>query len=245
MLSQCLQSSKVLLAFLSLCVYNRSIKLCAERMVFMRVKAIMIPFRELHCIQMDDTVGKAMEVIDQQRMLSLPVIQDKEFVGVLSKQFTYETFFKEWKGTKEEFLAQPVSVFMMERVENVGEDERIEEAAKLFIRSKVRFIPVMDKAGKFVGIVTQQAVFKAYQNMFGHKHNSLVVYTYDYKGVIAKITETIAKAGGDIRNMMMFHTDVMDLVELFMRIDAPDFDKVVKALKKQNFDIRDIKPVEQ
>ena len=72
-----------------------------------------------------------------------------------------------------------------------------------------------------------------------------MVYTYDYKGVIAKITETIAKAGGDIRNMMMFHTDVMDLVELFMRIDAPDFDKVVKALKKQNFDIRDIKPVEQ
>ncbi len=209
----------------------------------MRVKAIMIPFHELHCIHLEDTIKKAMEIIDEQKMLSLPVIQGRDFVGVLSKQFTYETFFKEWKGSREEFLSQPVSSLMKERVENVKEDERIEEAAKLFIKSKIRFIPVMNEDGEFTGIVTQQAVFKAYQNMFGHKHNSLVIYTYDYKGVIARITETIAKAGGDIRNMMMFHTEVMNLVELFMRIDAPDFDKVVKALEKQILDARDIKPV--
>jgi acetoin utilization protein AcuB len=53
--------------------------------------------------------------------------------------------------------------------------------------------------------------------------------------------ETIAKAGGDIRNMMVFHTDVMDLVEIFMRIDSKDFSKVIKTLEKQKFDVRDVK----
>lgn len=206
----------------------------------MRVKAIMIPFERLNCIQLDDTLREAMAVIDEHQMLSLPVVKDREFIGVLSKQFTYETFFKEWQGSKEEFLNQPVSMLMKSSVEVIEEEERIEEAAILFIRSKVRFIPVVNEDNQFMGIVTQQAVFKQYQRMFGDKHNSLVIYTYDYKGVFAKISETITKAGGDIRNMLMSYTDVPGLVELFLRIEAPDFDKVVKALKKHNFDIRDI-----
>ena len=67
-----------------------------------------------------------------------------------------------------------------------------------------------------------------------------MVYTYDSRGTMAKLCETIAKAGGDIRNMLVMHTDVMNLVEIFLRIDAEDFDRVVKALDKQKFDVRDI-----
>lgn len=211
----------------------------------MRVKAIMIPFKVLTSIHLDDSLEKAMEVIDSNNLLSLPVVDGKKFIGVLSKQYTYEYFFKEYDKSKEEFLKNPVSMLMKDRIETVTEDMRIEEVAALFITSKVRFIPITNKAGDLVGIVTQQAVFKQYQKMFGHKHNSLVIYTYDYKGVAAKITETISKAGGDIRNMMMFHTDVMDLVEIFLRIDTKDFDKVLKALEKQKFDVRDVKYAEK
>lgn len=212
---------------------------------FMRVKAIMIPFKNLTCINLNDDLKTAMEVIDKNNLLSLPVIDGKRFIGVLSKQYTYEYYFKSYDKSKEEFFKNPVSLLMRDKIDTVREDVRIEEVAALFISSKARFIPVVEGDGELVGIVTQQAVFKQYQKMFGHKHNSLVIYTYDYKGVGAKIMSTISKAGGDIRNMMMFHTDVMDLVELFIRIDAPDFDKVVKALEKQNYDVRDIKYAQQ
>lgn len=207
----------------------------------MRVKAIMIPFKELTCIHLNDNLEKAMEVINTNNLLSLPVVDGKKFIGVLSKQYTYEYFFKEYSKSKEEFLQNPVSLLMKSKIETVTEDMRIEEVAALFITSKVRFIPITNGAGDLVGIVTQQAVFKQYQKMFGHKHNSLVIYTYDYRGVVAKIMETIAKSGGDIRNMMVFHTEVMDLVEIFMRIDSKDFHKVIKALEKQKFDVRDVK----
>lgn len=213
--------------------------------MFMRVKAIMIPFNQLTCINLNDSLEKAMGVIDTNNLLSLPVVDGKKFIGVLSKQHTYEYYFKKYDKSREEFLQNPVSMLMKDKIETVTEDMRIEEVASLFITSKVRFIPITNPAGDLVGIVTQQAVFKQYQKMFGHKHNSLVIYTYDYRGVAAKIMETIAKAGGDIRNMMMFHTEVMDLVEIFMRIDSKDFDKVLKALEKQKFDVRDVKYAEQ
>lgn len=206
----------------------------------MRVKAIMIPFENLTCIDLHDSLKNAMDVIDQHQMLSLPVVDGTKFIGVLSKQHTYEYFFKEYQGTKEEFLSQPVIQLMKSKIRTIRENVRIEVAAAEFILSKVRFIPVTDENEMLLGIVTQQAVFKQYQKMFGNKHNSMVIYTYDYKGAIAKITETIAKAGGNIRNLMMFNTDVMDLVEIFLRVDAENFEKVIKALRKQSFDVRDI-----
>lgn len=111
----------------------------------------------------------------------------------------------------------------------------------MFIHTKVRFIPIIDSNDNLLGIVTQQAVFKQYQKMFGHRHNSFVIYTYDYRGVVARIMETIAKAGGDVRNMLVARTETMDLVEIFYRIECKDFSKVLKALEKQKFDVRDIK----
>lgn len=211
----------------------------------MRVKAIMIRYKDLTCINLCDTLDKAMEIIDTNKLLSLPVVDGKKFVGVLSKQYAYEYFFKEWTKDKKEFLSMPVSMLMKDKIQTVTEDMRIEEVASLFIHTKVRFIPVTDSEENLLGIITQQAVFKQYQKMFGHKHNTLTIYTYDYRGVVAKIMETIAKMGGDVRNMMVFHTETMDLVEIFLRIDCKDFDRVIKALNKQKFDIRDIKYAEK
>ena len=49
--------------------------------------------------------------------------------------------------------------FMKTRIETIGENTRIEEAAAMFITSKVRFIPITNEQNKLLGIVTQQAVF--------------------------------------------------------------------------------------
>ena len=201
----------------------------------------MIPVNELTCIQIEDSLKKAIEIIDKNNLLSLPVVKEKQFIGVLSKQYTYEYFFKEYTESKEEFLKQPVSMLMKSKVDSISENTQIEEAAALFISSKVRFIPVINEKSEFVGIVTQQAVFKQYQNMFGEKYNSFVIYTYDYKGVGAKILETISKAGGNFCILIVSLPVVLDLVEIFVRVYISVFEKVLKALKKQNFNVRDIK----
>lgn len=51
----------------------------------MRVKAIMMPFSKLACISVENTVEEAMKIIDEQGLLSLPVVDGQQFVGVLSK----------------------------------------------------------------------------------------------------------------------------------------------------------------
>lgn len=207
----------------------------------MRVKAIMMPFHKLTKISVDNTVSEAMQIIDEQGLLSLPVVDGQQFIGVLSKQYMFEEYFKNFTGTKEEFLAKKVQEFMKTKIETIDENTRIEEAAAKFITSKVRFIPITNDKNILLGIVTQQAVFKEYQKIFGNKHNSMAIYTYDIKGVLGKICELISKEGGDICNMMVIPTEVLDLAEIFLRVESADFERVVRALERKGYDVRDVK----
>lgn len=207
----------------------------------MRVKAIMMPFSKLTCIRVENTVEEAMKIIDEQGLLSLPVVDGRDFIGVLSKQYMFEQYFREFSGTKEEFVSKKVQEFMKDKIETIGENTRIEEAAAMFINSKVRFIPITNDRNVLLGIVTQQAVFKEYQKIFGNKHNSMAIYTYDIRGVLGKICELIAKEGGDICNMMVIPTDILDLAEVFLRVEAKDFERVVRALERHGYDVRDVK----
>lgn len=207
----------------------------------MRVKAIMMPFHELACISVDNTVEEAMKIIDEHGLLSLPVVNGREFIGVLSKQYLFEEYFKNFTGTKEAFIGKKVQEFMKTKIDTIDENTRIEEAAAMFITSKARFIPITNSRNMLLGIVTQQAVFKEYQKIFGNKHNSMAIYTYDIRGVLGKICELIAKEGGDICNMMVIPTDVLDLAEIFLRVEAPDFGHVVRVLERHGYDVRDVK----
>ncbi len=206
----------------------------------MRVKVIMMPLKDVKCISIDDTIGDAMKIIDEYRLLSMPVVEGTKFIGVLSKQHTYESYFKEYTCSKEEYFALKVKELMKSKIETVNKELRIEEAAALFIESKVRFIPVTDDKGTLEGIITQQAIFKYYQKLFGANYNTLTIFCHDYKGVFAKICDIIAKSGGSIKNILNVDTEVMGIQEFFLRIDSDDFGKVVKELEKNKYDVRHI-----
>lgn len=209
----------------------------------MRVKVIMMPLKNVQCISLNQTIGEAMNLIDEHKLLSMPVVDGKKFIGVLSKQHTYESFFKYYDCTKEEFLNHPVSEMMKSKVDTVSKDTRIEDAAAQFISSKVRFIPVTDEKENLEGIITQQAIFKEYQKLFGTKHNSITILCNDYKGVLSKMADVIARAGGNIKNLVQVDTEIMGLQEIHISVEAEDFKEVVAALERNKFDIRDVKYV--
>ena len=204
----------------------------------MKVKAIMIPYVDMKCISVDNTIKEALAIIDEHQLLSMPVVDKKVFIGALSKQHIFEEYFRNYDGTKEEFLQRKISEFMRTKLVSVSEDTTIEEAAAIFIASKFRFIPVLNKAEELVGIVTQQAIFKEYQKLFGKDFDTFTIYSYDYKGTLAKIAETIAKHNGNIKNIVIINTETMSLQEIFVRVETEEFDEIIKALTRKGFDVR-------
>jgi len=66
----------------------------------MRVRAIMTPAKELTVLNPTDTAKHAIELIEANGFLSLPVAEGTNFVGFLSKQFIYDVYFKERNHTE-------------------------------------------------------------------------------------------------------------------------------------------------
>ncbi|MGX8797379.1 CBS domain-containing protein [Fusibacter sp. JL298sf-3] len=205
----------------------------------MKIRAIMTPVKKLTILQPTDTAKKAIELIESNGFLSLPVAEGEKFIGFLSKQFIYDTFFSEKADDIDTFLERPVSKFIHNQVAPVDPELLIEEAADIFFKNRVRFLPVVEANGNFVGIVTQNALFGILTKVYGLKHSKISIITDDFKGILTRIADIIARNDGNIRNIALLDTEVMGIQEISIRLEGGDIDKIVERLNERGFKVRD------
>jgi len=205
----------------------------------MKVKAIMTQATKLTLLSPNDTAKNAIDAINEKGILSLPVVEGKKFVGFLSKQFVYETFFNEGESDMTSFLERPLSTFMHNRIEPIGPDLPIEQAAKIFFENNVRFIPVVNEFGEFMGIVTQKVIFGLLIKVYGLEDPQIVVITNDFKGVLSKVTEIITKNGGNITNIVQLDTSVKGVQQISIRVIGKDIEKIRHKIKEKGYKLGD------
>ena len=203
----------------------------------MLVKNIMIPKSKLTTVALTDTVADTLQLIDEQKLLSLPVVDGTEFVGVISKKYIYEKFFNTTEE-KEIFLKREIAEFMQTKIGTVNERDLIEVPAQMLSEKNIQFVPVKDEKGKFGGIVTHKAIFHMFNKILGIGHTRIEVITQDFKGRLATLTEIIAKQDVNIISIAEVDVEVMDLREIILRVDTKDIKKLVNALEKGGFRVK-------
>ena len=157
----------------------------------MLIRPIILPANKLTTLSTKDTAQKAIQIIEENGFLSLPVVEEKKFLGFLSKQFIYDEFFKSGETDYNKFFQKTVAEFITTPLEAVRESTPVEKAAEIFFASKIRFLPVVDNDNNFLGILTQKALFDVIIKVFGLHDAKLVILASDFSGVIAKISEII------------------------------------------------------
>lgn len=211
----------------------------------MLIRPLVTEINHLSTVEVNDTAQNAIKIIDQNGFLSIPVVDGKEFVGFLSKQYVYDEFFKSGVDSLNEFLNKPVSEFIKIKVETVKDSIPVEEAAELFFRNKVRFLPVVDNTGRFVGILTQKALFDVVVQMLGLQDAKLVIFSNDFAGILAKISEIIFKHGANITNIAKFDTGTMGIQEISLRLEGDNLEDLVNKLKHQGINVREFIPAKK
>ncbi len=190
---------------------------------------------------MSETVGDAMKHIKEIDCLSLPVCDESDvFVGILSRRYVYEQFFDEADVDREEFLNRKVSDFMKLKLPVTQDNIFLEDAAMLLQERKMNFLPIVDEnTGRLKGIITSATILKQFRNLFGVAYPKLVLNVYDLKGKLAQITSIVAKAGGDIKNIVQSNLEVMGFTEITMRVDAKDIKKIIRHLTEHGIEVRE------
>lgn len=208
----------------------------------MLIKPIILPVNKIITLSPNDTAEKAIQVIEENGFLSLPVVEDRKFLGFLSKQFIYDEFFKSGETDYKKFFQKTVSDFISTPLEAVKDSTPVEKAAEIFFKSKIRFLPVVDNNGYFVGILTQKALFDIITKVFGLYDAKIVILASDLAGVIAKISEIIYKHGANITNIVQMDTGLAEFQEITIRLECENLDKLVEKLKNSGIKVREVIP---
>lgn len=207
--------------------------------IVMIIKNILIPFRDLTTISMKNTAGETLDIIDSKSLLSLPVVEGKKFIGIISRRYILQEYFKSGED-KETFLKRPIEGFMKTQIPHLAPGDLIEEAVNLLCTHNVQFIPVINEKDEFEGIVSHKAVFRTLKNSLGMGYTRLVITTYDIKGQLAKLSEIISKEKGNIMSILQVDPEVMGLKELILRVDVENPQRLVKTLDENGFTVRQV-----
>lgn len=135
--------------------------------------------REVITIGVDDTVEHCAKILSKHELSGLPVVDDKgklrgivtegdlirraanvkppEFYGFLGATVYLESPNKFMEKIKKS-MAYLVKDIMTEDVITIDEDREIEDAATLLVQKKIKRLPVVDKEGNLVGIISRKDI---------------------------------------------------------------------------------------
>jgi acetoin utilization protein AcuB len=111
------------------------------------------------------TVGKAMEIMARYDIRRLPVTKDGNLVGIISdrdlRQMGSRPSLKLPKSDQDDlYLRLPVEEAMTLNVITIRETQTVQEAIKSMVKNKISGLPVINREGALVGILSELDVLK-------------------------------------------------------------------------------------
>ena len=151
----------------------------------------------------DMPVHDALDMFRREHIRRAPVVKGGKLIGIVSDHDLLNaspspaTSLSVWEMN---YLLSKITVseVMTKNVLTIDENTPIEEAARIMADNKVGGLPVM-RDSHVVGIITETDLFKIFLELMGAREKGIRVTALidDKPGQLAKITEAIAKAGGN------------------------------------------------
>ncbi|WMJ79633.1 CBS domain-containing protein [Clostridium sp. MB40-C1] len=205
----------------------------------MLVSNLLLGKEKLTTISPYECIKEALELINKNKTLSIPVCIGDKFYGYIAKVNIYEFLLEKVEDRENLMLNTQVEELMKTDVPIVRPNEELEDVTPLLAKRNIPFVGVVDKYNKFHGIITYKAIFHEFTEILGvNQGRKMSIITHEYKGQISKITKIIAQNKGDVISIVVFNPkSAFNLREIVVRIEEENFDIILKKLKEAGFNV--------
>ncbi len=195
------------------------------------------------------SLDDATSLMAAERISRLPVVDKRgKLVGIISeKQILHYSPSKatlldayEIQGVLNRI---PVEKVMTRDVITITADKPIEEAARVMADNEISGIPVLSE-GSLVGMIAETDVFKAFLEVLGARKPGirLSVLLPEAPGELARLTQIIFNAGGNIISLGTFYGESSETGEVTVKVEGIAKDKLVELVTpcvKKIVDVRE------
>ena len=207
----------------------------------MYVKNLMVPKEELVTVTKEDSLQFALDLIEKNDFLSIPIVGKNKFYGVVTKELILKYFYRV-TNEKSQIISlsdYKVEVVLKSDLPVLHMNDLVEAAANLLYLNKAVFVAVLDEAGEFKGIITHKDIFREFTSLFGlDKGKRISVTAYDIPGQILKLTKIISENKGDIISCVVEDPkSKLTVKEIVIRIDTDNYELIVHKIESSGFKV--------
>ena len=195
-------------------------------------------------IPVHSSMQEAMTLMKTHKISLLPVMDQTRLVGVVTEQNLKQASSSEITSLEIHELLYLLSTVqikdvMMPDPVTVPADFTVEETAELLMDKNVPGVPVMDKHGGVIGVITQSDIFKVMVALAGFKKKG-VQFAFrleDRSGSIREVADIVREFGGRISSILTMYEEAPEgyrnvYIRMF-RTDRLELETMVTALKNK------------
>jgi acetoin utilization protein AcuB len=199
-------------------------------------------------ISPETSLADALKLMNNQRFRRLPVVDPSgKLLGIVTERqllkaspsnaTTLDVY-----EIKDAMNKVSVSSIMTRNVATVTVDTTIEEVARVMAEKKVGGVPVVD-GDNVVGIITATDIFNIFLEVLGGFEPGIRVSAYigQQPGTIAKLSQSIFEAGGNIRSLGTFKGDSSSHIEVTFKVCGIEKEDLLNAVKPNVIEIIDVR----
>lgn len=196
----------------------------------------------------DVSLHDALRLMREEKIRRLPVLDKKgKLVGIVSeKDLLYASPSPATTLSVYElnYLVSKIKVgdLMTKEVITIAEDCPLEEAARIMVDHQISGLPVM-RGDVLVGIITESDLFKTFLELLGARIWGLrvTVKVQEGRGVLARLTQEIAQAGGHIVSLGTFWGDDPTNRLLTFKVQGIEKATMLEIIQRLGGELEDIR----
>ncbi|MCK9217640.1 MAG: CBS domain-containing protein [Firmicutes bacterium] len=192
-------------------------------------------------ISVSAVAKQAMDLMEKNKLQSLPVMDKGKLVGIITKEDIMGQFLCDNKGCRYKENT-PIEDIMTKRVFTVAENDYLEKAVSLIKERRISTLPVVSKNDELVGIITRTDIYNALLDTLGVDNRGTRIYSVipNFIGQIAKVTSIINSNAISLEAISLFDINKENAKGLVLKVKEKNVDKLIKDLKDSGIDVRDV-----
>lgn len=181
-------------------------------------------------LKTSDTGITALNWMDIFKVSHLPIVNDKEFLGLISESDIYDLNMPEEPlGNHQLSLLRPY----------VNEDQHVFEVMEVLSRLKLSLVPVLDSTKNYLGVITLMELLHYFTELSALRHKGSVVViemnVNDYS--LSQICQIVE--GNDAKILAAFVTSHPNStqMELTLKLNVTDVTSIKQTFLRYNYNV--------
>lgn len=182
-------------------------------------------------LRTSDTGMKALSYMDIFRISHLPIVNNSEFLGLISDKDIFDlNMAEEPIGNHTLSLLRPF----------VLHSQHIYDAIEMLASQDLTLVPVLDDNNNYLGVITQQDLIRTFAQLLALKNPGAIIVLdlniNDYSlSQIAQIIE-----GNDAKIISLYVSSVPETtrIEVTLKLNRTDLSGILKTFDRYNYNVK-------